>query len=120
MDSRLNSKLLSDGSVRKIVIMMAKRNCPVCDVSSRIESDNVQGQMYFWDISEDPNVVIRQSHLEEFLLSVLSNTSGVSISFYQQLVGYLSPHLSDRFKKSVVNNMEKVGDIYLLKIPHKE
>lgn len=36
MDSRLNSKLLSDGSVRKIVIMMAKRNCPVCRGSGYI------------------------------------------------------------------------------------
>jgi len=82
--------------------------------------EDVYGQMYIWDISEEPNVVIRQSQLEEFIYSVLSNPNGVSESVYLSIMSYFKYHVSKRFNTEVSNQMFKnESDLlfYLVDLP---
>lgn len=67
---------------------------------------------YAWDISEDPNVVIKQSSVEEFVLSGLKSEEGIQEHIYINILKYFGLLLSPRFKRAV---LEKV---YLCKIDH--
>ena len=83
-------------------------------------ANEVYGQMYIWDISEEPNVVIRQSQLEEFIYSVLSNPNGVSESVYMSIMSYFKYHTSKRFNTEVSNQMFKNESdhlFYLVDLP---
>ena len=86
------------------------------DLSDAVLPD-VHGQMYLWDISEEPNVVIRQSVLEEFLYKIFTHPSGVNKHIYDSICGYLSSFVSERFKKDVLLSLTLSGDVYRYEPP---
>jgi hypothetical protein len=69
---------------------------------------DVYGQLYLWDISEEPNVVMRQSRLEEFVYTLVTSPDGVTEAFYMAILNHFMDHLSPRFKRSVLFYMKKV------------
>ena len=74
------------------------------DMSNRQTLD-VAGQMFFWDASEDPNVVIRQSRIEGFVYSIFTSEDGVHPDVYSYIVRFFIIHMSPRFKKELVDKM---------------
>lgn len=68
--------------------------------------------VYTWDVSEDPNVVLKQSTIEEFILSGLQSEEGIQEHTYINIIKYFGLLLSPRFKRCV---LEKV---YLCRIDH--
>jgi len=59
--------------------------------------------LYSWDISEDPNVVLKQSQIEEFIMSCLKTEEGMPEQIYKETVKYFGHCISARFKKTVLN-----------------
>ena len=100
----------------KIAIKMSSERETISDQSVDCVSESprpdVQGQMYLWDISEEPNVYMRQSHLEEFLYAVLTDYRGVPSEIFTNIVAYMMQHCSVRFKRGVFFYMVKDGDRY--------
>jgi len=100
----------------KIAIKMDEKPQTEADTNP-IELSNepvldVAGQIYLWDISEEPNVVMRQSWLEEFLYKVLTHRDGVSTEVFTGIVGYLMHFVSPRFKREIFFYMTKDGEVY--------
>ena len=79
-------------------------------IDSNPRQDN--SLLYSWDISEDPNVVLKQSQIEEFFLAGLQSEEGIQEHIYKNILKYFGLLLSPRFKRAV---LEKV---YLCKIDH--
>jgi hypothetical protein len=72
----------------------------------------VQGQMYLWDISEEPNVVLRQSELEECLFKILTDEAGVPKHIYEAIVKSFMRLTSPRFQRSIFFYMERIDALY--------
>jgi hypothetical protein len=71
---------------------------------------------YSWDISEDCNVVLRQSSVEEFLLQCLTTECGIPEEIYLKMLGRLGILVSKKFKDSVLSRVFKEnGNFKLLK-----
>lgn len=84
---------------------------------SGVPQPDVAGQMYLWDVSEEPNVVMRQSQLEYFLYDILTHEDGVPANIYQAIVGSLMVHVSPRFQRSVFFYMERFDKVYKFNPP---
>lgn len=107
----------------KISIKMDKVSKTKADSSDTAVSADpmaeVAGQMYLWDISEEPNVVMRQSELEEFLYKVLTDESGVPKSIFEAIVKSFMHLTSPRFQRSVFFYMERVDALYKFNPPKR-
>jgi hypothetical protein len=75
---------------------------------SELAIPDVAGQMYLWDVSEEPNVVMRQSRLEQFVFSILMSPEGVSEATYMAILGSFFEHVSPRFQRTVFFYMKKI------------
>ena len=72
---------------------------------SNHQTPDIAGQMFLWDASEDPNVVIRQSRVEGFVHSICTSPEGVSPDVYSNILKFFIIHMSPRFKKDFMEKM---------------
>jgi len=89
----------------------------VAETLSAPPEPDVQGQLYLFDTSEEPNVSMRLSNLEEFIYKLLTDKAGVGENTYLAILAHFSPLVSQRFKKDVLSNVSKDGDAYHLTPP---
>jgi len=82
------------------------------EVMSAQPEPDVQGQLYLFDQSEEPNVSMRLSNLEEFIYKILTDRAGVMENTYLAIVAHFSPLVSQRFKKDVMSNVKKDDGVY--------
>ena len=69
-----------------------------------IVNDPKSNLTYSWDVSESPNVCLRQCALEEFVLRSIID-GGLPPHVYNGLKQYFWVHLSERFKRVIFNRL---------------
>jgi len=82
------------------------------DTLSDLPKPDVQGQLYLFDQSEEPNVVMRLSNLEEFIYKLLTDKAGVMENTYLAILVHFGPLVSQRFKNDVMSNVKKDDGVY--------